>query len=534
MTKTKSRGLRAGLFLLAALAVVVLPSSAVFAATTYPVSTGADGACTYSSNTAINTDATPIKNCTTITVAAGFTVTITGSHVADLRATGAVTINGKIDVGGSGLAPGPGPSGGDPAGTAGSPGSGTAHGAGGAIGAGGTGGSQGGGGGGGGAAGGGGGAGQAVAENGGNGGGAGGLGGSSPGDRGGSVSDATAGAPSNGSTVGAGGGGGAFGAAGFHPGSGGGAGGDFNNAGLQAAGGAGGGGGGALRIVSPVSITISATGSLLANGAPGSIGAGAPPLFTQTGGSGGGGSGGAVILDAPAVTVANSGTIHALGGLGGNPGTSGAGGNGGAGRIQIAANSASIGASASVTPAAVQTLYSAGLTVSRAGSGAGTVTSSPAGIDCGSDCAEDYDGGAAVALSAHPAAGSTFDGWSGACSNASGLCVLTMSQARAVTATFNVAASPPPPPAPPASPPPPSPPPTTFRCRVPNVKGKTLAAAKRMLKGRHCAAGPIRKAPSTKHLSGRVISQSPAPGASRAAGSKVALKVGTGRKARHS
>src|SRR4030095_5918505 len=41
-----------------------------------------------------------------------------------------------------------------------------------------------------------------------------------------------------------------------------------------------------------------------------------------------------------------------------------------------------------------------------------------------------------VTLTATPAAGSTFAGWSGACSG-TGSCTVTMSAARSVTATFN-------------------------------------------------------------------------------------------------
>jgi hypothetical protein len=76
------------------------------------------------------------------------------------------------------------------------------------------------------------------------------------------------------------------------------------------------------------------------------------------------------------------------------------------------------------------------LTVTKGGSGSGTVTSVPAGISCGSDCSEAYASGTSVTLTAAPAAGSTFAGWSGACTG-TGSCVVTMSAARAVTATFN-------------------------------------------------------------------------------------------------
>lgn len=77
------------------------------------------------------------------------------------------------------------------------------------------------------------------------------------------------------------------------------------------------------------------------------------------------------------------------------------------------------------------------LTVTRAGTGSGTVTSSPAGIACGTDCADSYASGTALTLTATPATGSTFAGWSGACTG-TGTCSLTMSTARAVTATFDV------------------------------------------------------------------------------------------------
>jgi hypothetical protein len=53
------------------------------------------------------------------------------------------------------------------------------------------------------------------------------------------------------------------------------------------------------------------------------------------------------------------------------------------------------------------------LTVSKAGTGSGTVTSSPAGIDCGTDCFQDYISGTTVTLTPAPDTGSTFAGWSG-------------------------------------------------------------------------------------------------------------------------
>lgn len=77
------------------------------------------------------------------------------------------------------------------------------------------------------------------------------------------------------------------------------------------------------------------------------------------------------------------------------------------------------------------------LLVTRGGSGSGTVTSNPAGISCGSSCTAPFNAGTTVTLSAAPAAGSTFVGWSGACTG-SGNCTIGMTQTRNVTATFNL------------------------------------------------------------------------------------------------
>jgi hypothetical protein len=67
-------------------------------------------------------------------------------------------------------------------------------------------------------------------------------------------------------------------------------------------------------------------------------------------------------------------------------------------------------------------------------SGTGTVTSSPAGINCGDDCTESYAQGTSVTLTATPTDSATFAGWSGACSGTT--CVVTMDSAKSVTATF--------------------------------------------------------------------------------------------------
>jgi len=77
------------------------------------------------------------------------------------------------------------------------------------------------------------------------------------------------------------------------------------------------------------------------------------------------------------------------------------------------------------------------LTVTKAGNGSGTVTSSPPGINCGATCSAVYDSGTVVTLTATADAGSTVTGGSG-CDAVSGTtCTVTMSAARAVTATFS-------------------------------------------------------------------------------------------------
>jgi hypothetical protein len=75
------------------------------------------------------------------------------------------------------------------------------------------------------------------------------------------------------------------------------------------------------------------------------------------------------------------------------------------------------------------------LSIVRGGGGAGSVQSAPAGISCGTDCSEAYSSGTVVDLTALPANGSTFTGWSGACSGP-GSCRVTLTASTTVTATF--------------------------------------------------------------------------------------------------
>ncbi|QQO57050.1 MAG: IPTL-CTERM sorting domain-containing protein [Thiohalocapsa sp. PB-PSB1] len=73
------------------------------------------------------------------------------------------------------------------------------------------------------------------------------------------------------------------------------------------------------------------------------------------------------------------------------------------------------------------------LTVTNGGNG--TVTSSPAGIDCGTDCTEEYEAGTSVALTATPDTGYQFDGWTGDCDVDGNV---TMDADRTCGATFSI------------------------------------------------------------------------------------------------
>lgn len=70
--------------------------------------------------------------------------------------------------------------------------------------------------------------------------------------------------------------------------------------------------------------------------------------------------------------------------------------------------------------------------------GRGTVRDPRAGFSCAADCSRSYPEGADVTLSATPAAGYRFAGWAGDCAGA-GPCTLSLTSAKAVTATFNAA-----------------------------------------------------------------------------------------------
>jgi uncharacterized delta-60 repeat protein len=224
------------------------------------------------------------------------------------------------------------------------------------------------------------------------------------------------------------------------------------------------------------------------------------------------------------------------------------------------------------------------LTVAKTGSGSGSVSSDPGGIDCGATCSAGFAAGP-VTLTASPAAGSSFVGWSGACSG-TGACTVSMSGDQAVTARFEsdqaltvttagsgagtvssapagiscgsscahaftygasvtltAAAS--------AG--------SRFAgwsgacsgtasctvdmsvarsvtatftrlCVVPKLKGKTLSRAKATLSHADCSLGKVRKAYSARVKRGRVVAQRPKPGSELDAGAKVRLTLSKGKK----
>jgi hypothetical protein len=76
------------------------------------------------------------------------------------------------------------------------------------------------------------------------------------------------------------------------------------------------------------------------------------------------------------------------------------------------------------------------LTTSLTGAGAGTVASDPTGLSCPGACSEHFNEGRLVTLTASPARGNRFAGWSGSCSGIAANCQVTMAEARSIAADF--------------------------------------------------------------------------------------------------
>jgi hypothetical protein len=78
------------------------------------------------------------------------------------------------------------------------------------------------------------------------------------------------------------------------------------------------------------------------------------------------------------------------------------------------------------------------LTITKSGTGSGTVTSDPSGINCGSTCSYQFTFGTNVTLTAIPDSGSLFGGWSGDVTNYGSTIIITMDSNKSVTSTFNL------------------------------------------------------------------------------------------------
>ena len=141
------------------------------------------------------------------------------------------------------------------------------------------------------------------------------------------------------------------------------------------------------------------------------------------------------------------------------------------------------------------------ITVSR--SGKGTVTSSPAGIACGKTCTHGYAYGTSVTLKAKAARGSRFSGWSGACKG-SQRCKVTTNDTVTVKAKF-----------------------VLRPCVVPNLVGKTLAAAAAAIKKTFCSVGKVKTVASSR-AKGEVLSQQPRRGTRLRQHAKISLVVSKG------
>lgn len=149
--------------------------------------------------------------------------------------------------------------------------------------------------------------------------------------------------------------------------------------------------------------------------------------------------------------------------------------------------------------------------------GDGTVTSDPAGIDCGTDCTSSFDEGVHILLTATPADGAVFTGWGGACKHqasrssayVSKTCKLELDGDRWVAAHFATGEG-------------------AKACKVPNVERRRFVMAKRALARANCRTGHIGHQYSSRVDKNRIIWQSAAPGEELAAGAKVNLLVSLG------
>jgi uncharacterized delta-60 repeat protein/uncharacterized repeat protein (TIGR02543 family) len=147
------------------------------------------------------------------------------------------------------------------------------------------------------------------------------------------------------------------------------------------------------------------------------------------------------------------------------------------------------------------------LKVAKAGRGQGLITSRPAGIRCGHTCSRAYAYGTTVTLHVKAAPGSTFKGWTGACSQTAKTCTLTVNKSFSATAGFRQKAA----------------------CIVPRLKGKRLTLVRRRISRAHCRTGTIRHRYS-RSAKGHVLGQAPHARCRLRNGTKVNLVISKGRR----
>ena len=97
---------------------------------------------------------------------------------------------------------------------------------------------------------------------------------------------------------------------------------------------------------------------------------------------------------------------------------------------------------ACATPSGVSPSSMFNLAASKTGTGTGLVSSSPAGIDCGTTCSYSYLAGTVVTIATTPSSGSTFSGWSGGGCSGTAPCTLTGNGSVTVVATFDTSSTP--------------------------------------------------------------------------------------------
>ncbi len=228
------------------------------------------------------------------------------------------------------------------------------------------------------------------------------------------------------------------------------------------------------------------------------------------------------------------------------------------------------------------------VTTTKNGSGSGSITSNPPGVNCGATCLFEYAHGTTVTLNAAADPDSVFAGWSGGGCSGTGACTVTLNADTTVSATFvalrtltisrsgpgsgTVTSSP-----------------AGIacgatcsaqfvdgtsvtltaaagagsrftgwsgdcsgtgtcamtmsaghtvtasfakvpKCKVPKLVGLTLKKARTKLLRAHCRLGKVTRKASSLKKKGRVLSQRPKPGKSLRSGSKVNVTVGRGRR----